>query len=146
MELFKEIDTKKTAQRVSKFLTNDLEKLILMSGRSLTDLSSPMLSEAPGHTNGINNQEAAIVRGLDAEREVQAIHHTINNLPNNSRTILIGLYINHDSWNIVQQRIYREHTQFSVMRRQALVQFADSFEYYQQLYGCIPCIDLHVYN
>ena len=146
MELFPDIDMNKTANRVDKFLRNDLEKLILMSGRSLTDLSSPVLSQAPGHTNGVNNQEAVIVRGLDAEREINAIHNTINNLPNNSRTILIGLYIKHDSWNNIQHKVYREHTQFSVMRKQALIQFADSFDYYQAKFGCIPCIDLHVYN
>ncbi|QNQ81524.1 hypothetical protein FP432_04120 [Lactobacillus sp. PV034] len=140
------MDINKTANRVDKFLKKDLEKLILMSGRSLTDLSSPVLSEAPSHRNGVNSQEAAIIRGLDAAREVQAIHHTIVNLPETSRTILIGLYIKHESWTLVQQRIYREHTQLSILRRQALIQFADSFDYYQQHYGCIPCVDLHVYK
>ena len=50
--LFQELDCDKTCDRVDEFLTEDLEKLILMSGRNLTDLRSPTLSLAPGHSNG----------------------------------------------------------------------------------------------
>lgn len=62
--LFQELDCDKTCDRVDEFLTEDLEKLILMSGRNLTDLRSPTLSLAPGHSNGTNHAEASIIRGF----------------------------------------------------------------------------------
>ena len=45
--LFRELDCDKTCDRVDEFLTDDLERLILMAGRNLTDLRSPSLSLAP---------------------------------------------------------------------------------------------------
>ncbi len=59
--LFEELDCNKTCDKVDEFLTDDLEKLILMAGRNLTDLRSPSLSLAPGHSNGENHNEAAII-------------------------------------------------------------------------------------
>lgn len=56
--LFPEIDEVETRKAVSKFLTKDLERLLLMSGHNLLDLKSPQLSQAPGHSNGKNHAEA----------------------------------------------------------------------------------------
>lgn len=55
--LFEELDCDKTCDRVDDFLTDDLEKLILMAGRNLTDLRSPTLSSAPGHSTGVNHAD-----------------------------------------------------------------------------------------
>lgn len=50
--LFPELDEKETRKSVSKFLTKDLERLLLMSGHDLLDLKSPVLSAAPGILSG----------------------------------------------------------------------------------------------
>ena len=42
--LFEELDCERTYDKVDDFLTNDLDRLILMAGRNLTDLRSPSLS------------------------------------------------------------------------------------------------------
>ena len=59
--LFRELDCDKTCDRVDEFLTDDLERLILMAGRNLTDLRSPSLSLAPGHSSGTNHAEVNII-------------------------------------------------------------------------------------
>ena len=46
--LFPEIDEVETRKAVSKFLTKDLERLLLMSGHNLLDLNSPYRS-IPSH-------------------------------------------------------------------------------------------------
>ncbi|WP_436341521.1 ArpU family phage packaging/lysis transcriptional regulator [Lactobacillus johnsonii] len=144
--LFKELDCDKTCDRVDEFLTEDLEKLILMSGRNLTDLRSPTLSLAPGHSNGTNHAEASIVRGLNAEAELRAIHHTIYHLPEMSKIIMRNLYIYQmESWQVADAIRYG-HTQFNTLKRRAQLFFADSFDHWQRYMACSPIIDLHEYK
>lgn len=116
--LFQELDCDKTCDRVDEFLTEDLEKLILMSGRNLTDLRSPTLSLAPGHSNGTNHAEASIIRGLNAEAELRAIHHTIYHLPEMSKIIMRDLYIYQmESWQVADAIRYG-HTQFNTLKEE----------------------------
>ena len=91
--LFQELDCDKKCDKVDDFLTNDLDRLILMAGRNLTDLRSPSLSLTPAHSNGTNHAESNIIRGLNAEAEVHAIHRTIYHLPEMAKVIMRDLYI-----------------------------------------------------
>ena len=61
--LFPEINKKRTLENVSSFFKKDLPKLLLMSGRNLTDLSSPKLSAAPGSSNFGNANEDKLING-----------------------------------------------------------------------------------
>lgn len=135
-----------SCKTIDKFFKRDLDKLILMSGRSLTDLKSPVLSAEPGHSNRSGAAETAIIRGLNAEAEVHAIHNAITSLDQVSQAILLGLYIDHLSWHTLQNSLYVEKTQFSKLRQHALLCFADSFDYWQRQLHCEPVIDLHEYQ
>lgn len=144
--LFQELDCDKTCDRVDDFLTKDLEKLILMSGRNLTDLRSPTLSSAPAHSNGTNHAEASIIRGLNAEAELRAIHLTIYHLPEMSKIIMRDLYIYQmENWQVADAIRYG-HTQFNTLKRRAQLFFADSFDHWQRYMACQPIIDLHKYK
>nr|WP_272501109.1 ArpU family phage packaging/lysis transcriptional regulator [Lactobacillus paragasseri] len=144
--LFKELDCNKTCDKVDEFLTYDLEKLILMAGRNLTDLRSPSLSLAPGHSSEANHAEASIIRGLNAEAEIRAIHHTIYHLPEMSKIIMRDLYIYQmENWQIAEAIQY-SHTQYNVFKRRAQLFFADSFDHWQRYMSCEPIIDLHQYK
>lgn len=144
--LFPEIDVVATCRTVDKFFKHDLDKLILMSGHSLTDLKSPVLSAVPGHSGKSGAAESAIIRGLNAEAEVHAIHNTMASLDQISQTILFGQYIEHASWHSLQYKLHVEKTQFSKLRQHALLCFADSFDYWQRRLKCEPIIDLHEYK
>lgn len=144
--LFKELDEEETRNNVSKFLTKDLERLLLMSGHELTDLKSPQLSNAPGHSTGSNPIEDTIVRGINAGAIIQAIMDTIYHCPHDSKEILLGLYINKESWIKTQARLYCEHNKLAYTRRKALYDFADGFDHWQRVNHCSPIIDLHVYR
>lgn len=144
--LFEELDCNKKCDKVDEFLTDDLEKLILMAGRSLTDLRSPSLSLALGHSNGSNHAEASIIRGLNAEAEIRAIHHTIYHLPEMSKIIMRDLYIyKMENWQIAEAIRYG-HSQYNFLKRRAQLFFADSFDHWQRYMNCEPIIDLHKYK
>lgn len=144
--LFPEVDVVASCKTIDKFFKRDLDKLVLMSGRSLTDLKSPVLSVAPGHSNRNGAAEAAIIRGLNAEAEVRAIHNAMASLDQVGQAILFGLYIDHLSWHTLQDDLHVEKTQFSKLRQHALLCFADSFDYWQRQLRCEPIIDLHKYK
>ena len=144
--LFEELDCERTCDKVDDFLTNDLDRLILMAGRNLTDLRSPSLSSAPAHSNGTNHAESNIIRGLNAEAEVRAIHHTIYHLPEMSKVIMRDLYIYRmENWQVAEAIRY-SHTQYNVLKHRAQLFFADSFDHWQRYMKCSPIIDLHEYK
>lgn len=146
VSLFPELDEKETLKEVAKFFTKDLERLLLMSGHELVDLKSPTLSSAPGHSNGSNNSEVAIIRGLNAEAMVKATSDTIHHCSHNSEVILIGLFIKKYPWEQVKPLVYSENNKFSYLRRKAMFEFADGFDYWQRVNHCQPIIDLHKYK
>lgn len=144
--LFPELNEEETRKSVSKFLTKDLERLLLMSGHDLLDLKSPVLSAAPGHSNDSNHTEAAIIRGLNAEAMVRAVADTIAHCSENSQKVLLGLFIYQKSWYEVQKTLFCEHNKLGYTRQKALYDFADSFDYWQRVNHCEPIIDLHRYK
>lgn len=132
MNLFQEINYKATAKNTEHFLTYWLPKLILKSGRQLTDLSSPKLSYANTHSNYGNVAENKLVNGMDAEVVIQAIHRTIYGCPILSRKILVSLYIKHaSSQSLIASLPYERAYFFKVLKPQALNCFADGYDFWQ---------------
>lgn len=145
MGLFRDIDVPKTCNKVHKFLTKDLDRLLLMSGRTLTDLRSPQLTLAPGSTNRGNSNEDRLIRGLDAELEVRAIRNTINRLPETSKIIITDMYIYKMSSQQCKEAVRYESSRYYDLRRRAQLAFADAFDYQQKVLGIKTDYDLHVY-
>lgn len=144
--LFPELDKEGTLDNVSDFFKKDLERLLLMSGKSLTDLKSPQLSKAPGHSNGTNSNENLLIRGLDAGAMVEAVSDTLAHSSPVSRTILIELFIKRRPWFEVENKLFCDHNKLSYLRKKAMFEFADSFDFYQRKHNCEPIIDLHEYK
>ena len=142
VELVPKIDAEKTCENVKYFFKHDLEKIVLMSGNRMIDLSSPNLGGISG-SNSFNSAETTMINGLDAQNIVKsvydALHHGIDPI---SQKILIGLYINHQRWVDIQPVIYREHTSFATYRNRALILFAYSFEGWQVKNHCDKVIKL----
>lgn len=131
MSLFREINYYATAKNVNHFLTYWLPKLVMKSGRQLTDLSSPKLQQAPGH-NSSYTTDTKIVDGMAAELVVQAIHNTIQGCPELSRVILTKLYLLHETPQAVINSLpYERAYFFKVLKPEALNCFADGYDYWQ---------------
>lgn len=146
IELLPELNRKETCEKVDKFFKNHVERLVLLAGSRLIDLSSPNLSNAPSGSSFNNNQENQLINGIDAQNIVKSINDALNRgIDPVSRKILIGLYINHDRWIDVQNVIYKEHTSFAKLRNRALLAFASSFEGWQLKNNVDEPIKLNVY-
>lgn len=143
--LFPELDRQATLDRVAHFFKYDLDQLLLMAGKSLTDISSPSLSQAPGGSPIGNSMEQKLIRGVNAEAMINAVIDTINHCPHNSQVILMERFIKRKSWVQVQSIMYSSHYKFSYLRRRAMYDFANSFDYWQRVHKCEPILDLHVY-
>lgn len=149
MSLLKDIDYKQTAEKTDDFLSNKFPHIVMRCGRSLTDLSSPQLSLAPGGSHKTDVQESAIVNGLEMDNIVRAVHHAIYSCSEISQKILLLNYINNYSQNrIVLLLPYERSQYFHVLKPQALVDFADRYDYWQVQCGVDQedIIDLHVYK
>lgn len=146
VELLPELNKKKTCEEVDKFFKNHVERLVLLAGSRLIDLSSPNLSDAPSGSSFNNNQENKLINGIDAQNIVKSINDALNRgIDPVSRKILIGLYIKHDHWIDVQTVIYKEHTSFAKLRQRALLVFASSFEGWELKNHVDEPVKLNVY-
>lgn len=144
--LFKELDSAETVNRVASFFNKDYERLLLLAGSRLTDISSPALSQAPGgHTSG-NHAEIALIQGITAEALIDAVNDAIGKCSYSSQVILKNLLIRRESWQDVKNQLYCEGHKLSYLRKKACLEFADSFDSAQIRHKCQPVIDLHVYE
>ena len=143
--LFKELDNVETVKRVARFFNKDYERLYLLAGSRLTDISSPSLSPAPGHTAG-NHNESAIVRGITAGAMIDAVNDAISKCSYSSQIILKNLLIRRESWQDVKNQLYCEGHKLGYLRKRACLEFADAFDSAQIRHKCQPVIDLHVYK
>lgn len=71
-----EIDTRKTARRVDRYLKHDFEWYLRLCGAHRADISSPSMSGMPSGTIA-NHQEDKVVEGIYAASVVDCIKHTI---------------------------------------------------------------------
>ncbi|HCX39612.1 MAG TPA: ArpU family transcriptional regulator [Lactobacillus acetotolerans] len=147
LNLFTEIDVQATTDNVDNFLKNKIPHLLLRCGRGLTDLSSPQLSLAPAHSNGLNHQEDSIINALGIEPVVEAVHHTIYNCSSISQIILLDIYIhNYSVERTLMDLPYERSQYFHKLKPKALLEFADRYDYWQRASGVdVPnIIDLHI--
>lgn len=146
MELVPKVDAVKTYDNVSSFFKDDLEKIVLMSGSRMVDLSSPSFEENYGSSE-INGIETKLINGLDAQNVVKSVHDALyRGVDPVSQKILIGLYIKRQRWVDIQPLVYREHTSFAAYRKRALLTFAYSFEGWQIKNHCDKVIKLLAYE
>lgn len=143
--LFKELDSSETVKRVARFFNKDYERLYLLAGSRLTDISSPALSQAPGHTSG-NHNETALIQGITAGAMIDAVNDAISKCSYSSQVILKNLLIRKESWQDIKNQLYCECHKLGYLRKRACLEFADAFDAAQIRHKCQPIIDLHVYK
>lgn len=142
-----EIDYEATARKTDRFLERDLERCLRYSGKHRTDLASPKFDATGAAGSHDNTVELKVVRGLDAEAIVQAVALTIDNCSSSGRQpfkqILVARYIHQLPEWAVAEKIGYSTARTRVLKRQALNEFADRFEFYQKKFKIAP-IELHI--
>ena len=136
-------DIKATAENANIFLYKQCQRLSLRAGVSL---SSPQLSEAPMHTNGINHAEEGMVNSLAALTALQAIKYAMLQTRGISPQLLISKYLELKKEWQVRQDIHISHNAYPKYREKALYEFAESWNNAQEKFGFEDKINLIIYQ
>ena len=135
LALFKnsKIDQEKTAQNVKAFFTDDFKHYLNLANKHLSDISSPTLdpNNMGGH-DGLNHQDERMAVNLDAQNCVKAVNHTLNSCSYPSNTILYLYFIKKISNDSIAQRLGYQSTRFIEIKKEALVEFAERFDFWRQ--------------
>lgn len=135
LALFKnsKIDQEKTAQNVKAFFTDDFKHYLNLANKHLSDISSPTLdpNNMGGH-DGLNHQEERMVVNLDAQNCVKAVNHTLSSCSYPSNIILYLYFIKKMSNDSIAQRLGYQSTRFIEIKKEALVEFAERFDFWRQ--------------
>ena len=142
-QFFKSYDTNKTIENTIDFFKNDFERLLLMSGHNLTALQSAGFSSEPSSSSVANPREEKVVCGITAGATVNAAFATVEHCSHDSKIILLDLVIKGKSWVSVARALHVERGKLAGLRRKALLEFADGFIHWQEVYNCAPLVDLH---
>lgn len=136
-------DIKATAENANIFLYKQCQRLSLRAGVSL---SSPQLSDAPMHTNGVNHAEEGMVNSLAALTALQAIRYAMLHTRGVSPQLLISKYLDLKKEWQVRQDIHISHNAYSKYRERALYEFAESWNSAQEKFGLEDKINLIIYK
>lgn len=144
--LFDKLDSKKTERKVELFFKHDLDRLLLISGQSLTDLQSPSLSGMPKASSHVTG-ESKIIRGLNAGAILQAVTDAVNALREDESEFITTRYIDRHGWEYTKQALKMSDSTLSDVKHRALIHFADAFDYWQRADKCEAehLVDLHAY-
>jgi ArpU family phage transcriptional regulator len=144
MNSFDALDEKATAKNVKSYFVRQFPQFVRYS--SITNLKtlirSPVMKDIPSTPNNINHTETETINRVSkveySYRMVNLTAMAINECDENSQTILFGNYFeNKRDWQL-QDTLGYGKTQYSLIKREALNQFADTFE-------AKSGIDLHKY-
>lgn len=141
-----DIDTKETAKNVDAFLRNDFIKYARLCGLTRADLQSPTITGMPSGSNFGNSAENKMMRIFEAEDIVKSVKETIcKKCSAKSSKILSLCYLsNMLNWQVARRLDYST-SRFAELKRCALCEFADFFDYYRYRYD-LKVSDLHVYK
>ena len=134
--LFKKskINKTKTAEAVKSFFADDFNHYLNLANKHLSDISSPTLD--PNNVSGYdhrNHIDEKMVVNIDAQNCVKAVNHTISSCSYPSGTILYLYFIKKMSNDNIAKRLGYQSTRFIEMKREALVEFAERFDYWRQI-------------
>ena len=140
MDLFPNIDYKKTAVNVRSYLDTKLPRLLRMVNESPASLKSPVISDMPVNHDGGNHNEEKLIRYIAAKDILNGISLALNNCSQTAFIILEGKYIKElTDWQISQNMGYSKARYFQ-LKDEAFNEFADRLEMQK------GCPDLHIYE
>lgn len=145
-KMFKTINDKQTQSNVISFFKNDLERLLLLSGSSLTDVSSPSFEGFGIHGSSPDSmQENKIIDGIDADAELRSVADALRHLSSDEERVLNDFFLRKLTWNEVANDLSYSRGTINEIRQKALIHFADAFTFWQLKNKVEDPVDLHGY-
>lgn len=136
MSLFARVNTLSTEDKVRNFLTEDFPHLVVKAGYSKLDVKSPSMSGGPRASMVGNGIENGMIDHFEARRLVPQVEDAMSRCPDPYDRILEMFYVDELSEDDVLNQLHMSRSKLYRLKHQALIWFADSFEY---------VMDLHVY-
>lgn len=129
LSLFPEVDEQATIKKVTSFFKVTFPKMVRYSGRSVSDLQSPVISDMPGAKSVDNTADKRIVRRLMAESVVAQTLKALNACDSISQTIIRKLYLNDRKMYDYQvwESIGYQERRYYYYKNRALLTFADCY-------------------
>lgn len=123
------IDTKRTANRVKNFFSDDFPGICRRAGQNPTGLKAVIMDGMPKQSLYSNNAEDAITAYIDRQVEYEQVVNAIKSLDITSQNIIIFDVIENRSALWCYQLLHMMHTRYNDYKRYALNAFADVYEY-----------------
>lgn len=136
-----DVDLVETSAKVRKFFKQDYPKLLRVAGVGDSFIKTPVMSDEPKAPSFGNQLEERIVKQVYAKETLERVGKALDALRDESKQILIAVYVDDlSAWEICE-RLGCEKAQYHIKKRKAENEFADSFE------TCCPWWkDLHKYK
>lgn len=130
MELFPQIDERRTINNAKKFLKNTFPQWVLQSGLSTSDIQSPTISDMPSSAPVGNSNERKVLKMIERQDDVKAVLKSINAPSRFERMILREVFLNHmPDWKVANKIGYSIAREQS-LKKHALLNFAYAMEAY----------------
>lgn len=128
-ELFRQLDTDKTADNTERFLKN-FETMLLRAGEGYSLLQSPNIKGMPKPPSFENTADIEIIERLNARYLVVSTVVTIEKLDFKSQQILKALFIDQDKKTITDLSYSLSYSRKKIyqFKQKALVSFAEAFK------------------
>lgn len=154
-----DIDQKATANNVRNFLAHNFNHLLNIAGLEPSNLSvvdeshisSPKMDITGVSAHGmVNHTIDNFNRIMEADKACHAIYRTIMNCRNGSKqpykTILAESYLHNVEDFKIQAMLCYSSSQYDILKRRALCEFADRWDKWKNVYGVEYMSDLHVHR
>lgn len=138
MQLFPEVDEKKTIRNAKNFLTKQLPKMMSQARISSLSIQSPAISDMPSGGMHGNSNENKVVTMIQRQRDVKEVADTIRGMNKLQAYIINAVYLEgKQDWKVAQEIGYSQ-SRYHDLKNLALINFACALDVYD--------VDLTVYE
>lgn len=130
MQLFPEVDEKKTIRNAKNFLKKQLPKMMIQARVSSLSLKSPVISDMPSGGSCGNSNESKLVLVMQRQEDVKEVVRTIKGMNKLQAYIINAVYLEKiEDWKVAKEIEYSQ-ARYQDLKNQALIDFACALEIY----------------
>ncbi|POH18752.1 ArpU family phage packaging/lysis transcriptional regulator [Fructilactobacillus sanfranciscensis] len=138
MQLFPEVDEKRTIRNAKNFLKKQLPKMMIQARVSSLSLKSPVISDMPSGSSCGNSNESKLVLVIQRQEDVKEVVRTIKGMNKLQAYIINAVYLeNREDWKVAREIGYSQ-SRYHDLKNLALINFACALDVYD--------VDLTVYD
>lgn len=130
MQLFPEVDEKRTIRNAKNFLKKQLPKMMIQASVASLSLKSPVISDMPSGSSCGNSNESKYNYMLQRQEEVQDVLNAIKAIKQIEQDILNSVYIEGKADWVVANQIEYSKARYQDLKNKALIDFACALEVY----------------